>query len=429
MRRFESTYRLGEKALAIPDTFNEAFRDVDSRLHAQEELRGDIEALRNTLIAQVASRIDEYILPALAYIQTIQAGGFMVAPIADNSAVAFEEGPVDIAIDQELKAIFRPTPYIALVRGASADDWAVAQVLGYDAEAGVLALDIVAASGAAGPHGDVAVTATSGSVMAQIAYLAETRAARNAANAARDSAQDLRDAVDGLAATASDAAGAATAAAAVSVAARDKAEEWAEKAEDVEVEGGKYSARHHAAKAAASALAAATFDPGSYYTKAQTYTQAEVAAAISAAIDGLIDGAPGALDTLVELSAALGNDPNFATTLLNAVAAKADAIHTHTVSQISDASANGRSLISAANYAAMRTLLAVAASGVVTASGLTMTTARMLGRTTASTGAIEEMTASAVQSFVGLGTMGQRAVTISTSDPSGGANGDVWMKI
>lgn len=275
MRRFDSTYRLGEKSLAIPDTFNTIFRDVDSRLHAQEELRGDIEALRNTLIAQTASRIDEYILPALAYIQTIQAGGFMVAPIADNSAVAFEEGAVDIAIDQELKAIFRPTPYVALVRGASADDWAVAQVLGYDAEAGVLALDIVAVSGSAGPHEDVVVTATSGSVMAQIAYLAETRAARNAAIAARDSAQDLRDAVDGLTSTASDAAGAATAAAGVSVAARDKASRWAEEAEDVEVEPGKYSGRHYEAKAAAHAAAAATFDPSSYYQRAETYSRSE----------------------------------------------------------------------------------------------------------------------------------------------------------
>jgi len=48
--------------------------------------------------------------------------------------------------------------------------------------------------------------------------------------------------------------------------ARDKAEEWAEKAEDVEVETGKYSAKHHAAKAEATndstqALLANFFDP------------------------------------------------------------------------------------------------------------------------------------------------------------------------
>jgi|GEM_PF-6324848 len=45
-------------------------------------------------------------------------------------------------------------------------------------------------------------------------------------------------------------------------------------------------------------------------------------AAITAAINGLINGAPGALDALNELAAAMGNDPNFATTVTNALAAK-----------------------------------------------------------------------------------------------------------
>lgn len=45
-------------------------------------------------------------------------------------------------------------------------------------------------------------------------------------------------------------------------------------------------------------------------------------AAIKQAIDALVAGAPGALDTLVELSTALGNDANFATTVTNAIAAK-----------------------------------------------------------------------------------------------------------
>lgn len=45
-------------------------------------------------------------------------------------------------------------------------------------------------------------------------------------------------------------------------------------------------------------------------------------AAISAAISALVAGAPGLLDTLDELAAALGDDPNFATTVLNALAGK-----------------------------------------------------------------------------------------------------------
>lgn len=40
-------------------------------------------------------------------------------------------------------------------------------------------------------------------------------------------------------------------------------------------------------------------------------------------VRALIAAAPGALDTLAELAAALGNDPNFATTITNALAAKA----------------------------------------------------------------------------------------------------------
>lgn len=44
---------------------------------------------------------------------------------------------------------------------------------------------------------------------------------------------------------------------------------------------------------------------------------------VSAAISNLVASAPGALDTLNELAAALGNDANFATTVTNALAAKA----------------------------------------------------------------------------------------------------------
>lgn len=47
---------------------------------------------------------------------------------------------------------------------------------------------------------------------------------------------------------------------------------------------------------------------------------------ISAAIDALILGAPGALDTLNELAAALGDDPNFAATVSATIALKANAI-------------------------------------------------------------------------------------------------------
>ncbi|KVR77313.1 gp53-like domain-containing protein [Burkholderia ubonensis] len=53
------------------------------------------------------------------------------------------------------------------------------------------------------------------------------------------------------------------------------------------------------------------------------YPQYATLVQLQSAVDGILAGAPGALDTLKELAAALGNDPNFATTILNALALKA----------------------------------------------------------------------------------------------------------
>ncbi|EAO1111434.1 phage tail protein [Salmonella enterica] len=51
-------------------------------------------------------------------------------------------------------------------------------------------------------------------------------------------------------------------------------------------------------------------------------TQIASTAFVMAAIAALVDSSPDALNTLNELAAALGNDPNFATTMLNALAGK-----------------------------------------------------------------------------------------------------------
>ncbi|HHH8044810.1 phage tail protein, partial [Escherichia coli] len=51
-------------------------------------------------------------------------------------------------------------------------------------------------------------------------------------------------------------------------------------------------------------------------------TQIASTAFVMAAIAALVDSSPGALNTLNELAAALGNDPNFATTMTNALAGK-----------------------------------------------------------------------------------------------------------
>lgn len=55
---------------------------------------------------------------------------------------------------------------------------------------------------------------------------------------------------------------------------------------------------------------------------------------IASAIAAVVDSSPATLDTLNELAAALGDDPNFATTVLNQLSGKAALNHTHNQSDI-----------------------------------------------------------------------------------------------
>jgi hypothetical protein len=70
------------------------------------------------------------------------------------------------------------------------------------------------------------------------------------------------------------------------------------------------------------------------------YHASDLMSYTNTAISGLIGAAPDTLNTLSELAAALGNDPNFSATVLNAIAAKADISHTHAPADIVQDSSN-----------------------------------------------------------------------------------------
>jgi hypothetical protein len=61
---------------------------------------------------------------------------------------------------------------------------------------------------------------------------------------------------------------------------------------------------------------------------------------ISSAVGDLVAAAPETLDTLNELAAALGDDANFATTVTNSIAGKADSSHTHGLEDLTDFDVN-----------------------------------------------------------------------------------------
>ncbi|CAB4160638.1 Phage tail repeat like [uncultured Caudovirales phage] len=93
------------------------------------------------------------------------------------------------------------------------------------------------------------------------------------------------------------------------------------------------------------------------------------------------------------------------TGLQAALDGKAPTSHTHTSSQITDSTATGRDLLTAASPTAVRTYLGAAASGAIGSSGMTMSTGRLLGRTSASAGAVEEISVGSGLSLSG-GTLG-----------------------
>lgn len=70
------------------------------------------------------------------------------------------------------------------------------------------------------------------------------------------------------------------------------------------------------------------------------------------------------------------------------------------LANVTTISAAAATVLDDASTTAMKATLGAASSGAVTASGITMTTARVLGRTTASTGAIEELTLANLVSFL-----------------------------
>lgn len=69
-------------------------------------------------------------------------------------------------------------------------------------------------------------------------------------------------------------------------------------------------------------------------------TEAEVDARVQVGVDALIDGAPGALDTLNELAAAVADDASYAASVTAALAAKANSADVYTRTELGDPTTN-----------------------------------------------------------------------------------------
>ena len=66
-------------------------------------------------------------------------------------------------------------------------------------------------------------------------------------------------------------------------------------------------------------------------------------------------------------------------------------------------------------------------TGLLTASGYTANTARLLGRITAGTGAVEELTAAQARTLLALGTAALLNISVGTVAPASPAVNDLWV--
>lgn len=90
------------------------------------------------------------------------------------------------------------------------------------------------------------------------------------------------------------------------------------------------------------AAAGAAIDDAATSSTTKTYSINKIKSLIDAALAGLIDGAPGLLDTIKELATAIGNDPNFVTTITTALSKRVrfDAAQTLTAAEKVQVKAN-----------------------------------------------------------------------------------------
>lgn len=187
-------YGAGADTKLTPDFWNQLLADIDLLLQAVQEKSAAFEEARAQLIELALFRINTALAPAFEQINEYRTGGFLVAPIADLTEVTFEEGDTSVVIHPDNRELFLQTPYVALVREANITDIALARAIAYNAETGVLSLDIVSVQGNPGPFTDVIVSATAGSVATQITFLQQITTLRDLA---KDWAEKGNTDVDG----------------------------------------------------------------------------------------------------------------------------------------------------------------------------------------------------------------------------------------
>lgn len=185
---------------ALLQRFSQA---IEGRIAPLEDQRADADAAIAAIRKVGLDRINEILGPAIASVQQIQERGFLIATSATPAEIALGNVLTLFVEDEDERAVFTPSPFTALTRVATPDDYAIARTISYDRENGSYTCEVVAAAGDPGPHADWVIAGVAGSTIAQYQALEDMRdvlaqaevieADIAAAQAARDEALQFRN--------------------------------------------------------------------------------------------------------------------------------------------------------------------------------------------------------------------------------------------
>ncbi|GAB9153146.1 hypothetical protein BDS110ZK17_24630 [Bradyrhizobium diazoefficiens] len=252
---------------------------LDQRLRSLEPFSPSWEQAVNDLRLVGLSRLNDAILPAYQRIQLLSTLGFLFAGSSSEVTLTQDMTATFVIDDETEKSLFTPTPFLALTRSSTIDDYAIAQLISYEQATGTLMVKVKSITGSPGPFTDWQIGACAASTIAAMAYFTQIDAARNAANVAK----------------------AATAA--------DRVQTGLDR---TQTGVDRNAAAQSAVAASASADRAGTWDPTNYALK--TYVDGKIQA--------LVGTAPATLDTLAEIAAQMQADESGFAALSTTVSGK-----------------------------------------------------------------------------------------------------------
>lgn len=276
-RRFDR-YRVKTRDnLGDPEFWNPRFEDIDLRLHASEEALKDIDAVADRVEGTAISRINEVVTPLVVEaIERVQQIPEMFEATSATS-LTIGTGLKTFIVEQGERNTFAPLRTVMATVLGDGSKGMGGDVISFDRGTGELIVDVVLTRGA----GTFATWEIATSPPIDVAHASRTDDPHQSA------AQAIAALRNGVSAPGDD------------------------------------LAKLYALILLRATLASPAFSgnptaptppPGT------NSTQIATTAFVKAAIDALVSAAPGALDTLDELAAALGDDANFAATVTTALA-------------------------------------------------------------------------------------------------------------